>query len=86
MNFQTTKISLGRWDREKIERMLTAFNNYNDRVRYRMIPDVQGSHNSNSFTRGLLDATGVRTDNLNVGSAVMLVPGWNQPLGRNHFR
>ncbi|MCL2354733.1 MAG: hypothetical protein FWC68_02415, partial [Oscillospiraceae bacterium] len=81
----TVMLSLGRWDAEAIERMLTAFDNYGNNAIYSAFPRWPGNYNSNSFVRGLLEASGFRVNDMVTVNGV-LAPGWNRPVPRHYFR
>jgi len=58
-----------------------ADSNYDDDLRYTLFPVVPGTYNSNSYVRGLIDATGgVTTANL------ASIVGGNQPVPASKFQ
>lgn len=50
-----------------VRRLIAADSNYGDNVDYDFFPEIQDSHNSNSYVSGLLKATGGST-NTNLGN------------------
>ena len=62
--------------------LINNFKNYLDSYLYTLIPSGPGQYNSNSFTHGLLNASGLgnRVVNSNVD-----FPGWENPLPNSAF-
>ena len=52
---------------------------------YRPFPEMLGHYNSNSFVRGLLEASGFRVNDM-VSVDGTRLPGWYQPVPRRYFR
>ena len=63
-----------------VQRLLRADSNYSDNVDYDLFPGVQDSYNSNSYLRGLIQATGGSTS-VDLGGYV----GGSKPLPACHF-
>ncbi|MFV3126490.1 RHS repeat-associated core domain-containing protein [Niveispirillum sp. KHB5.9] len=64
-----------------INALFSADNNYQDNVNYEAFPGQDDdNHNSNSYAAGLLRATGATPP------AVESVPGYEKPVGIEHFR
>ncbi|MGA8806724.1 MAG: hypothetical protein WB973_02525, partial [Thermoanaerobaculia bacterium] len=65
-----------------IDRLFAAYGNYNNTLDYNLFPGLPGSpsYNSNSFTEGLLQATGV------VGATYGTTFGGSTPVPPSFFR
>ncbi len=75
-------------DNATAKTLLTREQYYRDsgkQPKYRLFPKKgKKGYNSNSFTRGLLNASGFYTPDMG-GFAGFFIPGWDKPLPKKYF-
>ena len=70
----------GQSEDDVIDQLFDSVDNYDNSVDYDFFPSMQDGHNSNSFVRGLMNATGLR------GKLPISTEGAYQPVPQEEFK